>query len=183
MAERTRTGRPGTLSGPELAGARLAGRELALRVARRPLPGLPLPVSRLAGRPRLPLVVGTTPGPRPLFRTGPASTVLAGPVLAGPRLLRRVLAGAALALAGWHGARLARYPAGRPLLGELVSRCLPVRTRWPPGRRALIRLPRSARCLPREVLPRIPLFLLTARLPRPRSPGRPRVPRARRPAG
>ena len=145
----------------ELAGSRLPGGELALPVACWPLPRLSLPVSGLAGRPRLSLTVGTLLWPGPLPGARPARTVLAWPWLP-----RGVLARTALALARRHGARLTRQPGGRPLLRGLVSGWLPAAScsRWPPGRRPVLRsLP--AVCLswiglgrPSEVLPLIPGF-------------------------
>jgi hypothetical protein len=85
-------------------------------------------------------------------------------MLAGPRLLRRVLAWAALALATRYRSWLARYAGARPLLGRVISRCLlPARRRSrPPGRRLsrpALRLPGKAlslvsRCLPRTRVPR-----------------------------
>jgi hypothetical protein len=163
-AERTLTGlalagRPRPVSLTELAWSWLSGGELTLPVAGLPRPRLSLPVAGLAGRPRLSLTMGTLLWPWPLPGTGPARTVLAG-----PRLPRGVLACTALALAGWHSARLTWHPGGRPLLSGLVSRWLPAasRSRRPPGRRPVLRsLP--AVCLsgvglglPGEVLPLIP---------------------------
>lgn len=161
MAGLTLAGLAWSASVTELAGSRLPGGELALPVAGWPLPRLSLPVTGLAGRPRLSLTMGTLLWPGPLPVTGPARTRLAG-----PRLRRGVLACTALALAGRHSARLTRHPGGRPLLRGLVSRWLPAasRSRRPPGRRPVLRsLP--AVCLsgvglglPGEVLPLIPGF-------------------------
>ncbi|HEX3388206.1 MAG TPA: hypothetical protein VHT94_04130 [Streptosporangiaceae bacterium] len=129
-------GRPWSAPLTELAGSRLSGGELTLPVAGWPLPRLSLPVSGLAGRPRLSLPVGTLLWLGPLPGTGPARTLLAG-----PRLPRGVLACTALALAGRHSARLTWHPGGRPLLRGLVSRWLRAasRSRRPPGRRPVLR--------------------------------------------
>jgi hypothetical protein len=161
LNERSLARRARSLSGPERPRSLLPGGELAL------------PVSRLAGRPRLSLPVGILPWPRCLPGTRPASTVLARP------RLRRVLSGRALTLAGRHGSRLARYAGGRPLLGGLVSRWLPVRpgSRRPPGHWLLVRLSRPALCLPGEALSLIPLCLPLARVPLPRIPGLPWITR------
>jgi hypothetical protein len=124
-----------------------------------PLPRTCWPVSRLVGRIRLSLAVGS----RPWLRSGPGPGP-ARPVLARSRLLSPVRAGAAtLAGTGRHGARAG----GRPLLGGLVSGNRPTRpgSRWPARRRPLGRRPRSARCLPGEVLSLVPLGLLTAGMP------------------
>jgi hypothetical protein len=89
-AERTRTelaltlalaGRPWPLLLTELAGSRRSGVKLALPVACWPLPRLSLPVSGLAGRPRLAMTVGTLLCPGPLPGTGPARVALAWPGL------------------------------------------------------------------------------------------------------
>ncbi len=168
---------PGPLPGPERAWSRRSGGELALPVACRPVPGLPVPVSRLAGRPRLSLPVGILPWPGPLPGTWPAGTVLAG-----PRLLGRVLAWAAL-----DPGQAAPAPAGpaAPVAAHswagLVSRwLLPVRPRsggHPGGRlsRPPLRLPGRAlslvsRCLPLAWVPlsRIPGLPCVAGPVRPR---------------
>ena len=170
LNERPLAGRARSVPGPERPGPLLPGGELALPVADCPLARLALPVSRLAGRPRLSLPVGILPWPRCLPGTRPASTVLAR-----PRLLRGVLAGRALTLAGRRGSRLARSAGGRPLLGGLVSRWLPVwpGSRRPPGHRLLVRLSRPALCLPGEALSLISLCLPLAWVPLPRIPGLP----------
>jgi hypothetical protein len=178
LAGRPLASRVRSLSGPERPRSLLPGGELALPVAGCPLARLPLPVSRLAGRPRLSLPVGILPWPRCLPGSWPASTVLAR-----PRLLHRVLAGRALTLAGRHGSRLARYAGGRPLLGGAVSRWLPVwpGSRWPPGHRLLVRLSRAALCLPGEALSLISLGLPLSRVSLPRIPGLPWITRPLRP--
>ncbi|MDX6416256.1 MAG: hypothetical protein QOG28_876 [Trebonia sp.] len=146
--ERSLAGRPRPLSRPELAGSLRSGGELTLPVAGWPLPGLPLPVPGLAGRPRLSLPVATLPCLRSLPGTWPARTMLARTVLARPGRLRRVLAGPALTLLRWHGSRVAGSSRGP------VSRWRPAasRSRRPPGRRPVVRRALSALCLSREGL-------------------------------
>jgi hypothetical protein len=154
------------LSRPERAWSWLPGSELALPVAGWALPRVPLPVSRLTGRPRLPLPAGILPWPGPVPGTWPA-----GAVLARPRLLTRVLAWAALTLARRYSSRLARCACG-PFLSGLISRwLLPVlpRSRRPPGRR----LSRPALRLPGEALALTPLRLLLTWVPLTRIPGLP----------
>ena len=133
LSDRRLAGRPRSLSlsRPEWDWSRLPGSELALPVTGWALPRVPLPVSGLAGWPRLSLPVGILPWPGPVPGTWPA-----GAVLARPRLLTCVLAWAALTPARRYSSRLARC-AGGPFLGGLVSRWqLPVlpRSRRPPGR-------------------------------------------------
>jgi len=183
LNERPLARRAGSLSGPERPRSLLPGGKLAWPVAECPLARLPLPVSRLSGRPRLSLPVGILPGPRCLPGTWPGSTVLAR-----PRLLCRILAGRTLTLAGRRGSRLARSAGGRPLLGGLISRWLPVwpGSRWPPGHRLLVRLSRPALCLPGEPLSLISLCLISlclplAWVPLPRIPGLPWIARPLRP--
>jgi hypothetical protein len=174
-AERTRNelalaDRPWPLPLTELAGSRLSGSELALPVAGRPLPRFSLPVSGLAGRPRLFMTVGTLLCPGPLPGTRPARIVLAGPGL----LPRGVRAGTGLGLARRHCTGLTWYTAGRPLLSG-VSRWLRVlsRSRRPPGRgpvlrsRPSLRLPWVGLTLPLEVLFLVPVPLVPGHL-RPR---------------
>lgn len=180
-------GRSRPLSRPELARSLLARRELALPVSGWTRPGFPLRVPRLAAWPRLPLAVCRLPWLRRLSR--PRGLPCARParaILAGPRLLSRVLAGTAaltgsaalagtpamsgataLAGRGRHGSRRRRRAAACPLLGGLVSRWLPVRSRprWPAGRRRLLPLPRSARCLS-WVIPSGVIPSLIPRVPR-----------------
>ena len=166
LSERRLAGRPRSLSRPEWDWSRLPGSELALPVTGWALPRVPLPVSGLAGWPRLSLPVGILPWPGPVPGTWPA-----GAMLARPRLLTCVLAWAALTPARRYSSRLARC-AGGPFLGGLVSRWqLPVlpRSRRPPGRR----LSRPALRLPGEALAPTPLRLLLTWVPLSRISGLP----------
>ena len=127
-------------------------RSLALAVAGWPRPRSLLPVSLLAlRRPRLPRTLRSgLPGDRPL--PGPCP---AGPVLAGPRLLRRELS------------RATWTRTGRYLPGPLRTGRKALRRPWPAGcltTEALLLVTRDLLVARMSLIPRLPVPLVTRAL-------------------